>query len=149
MIYLKNLVKWVFLTYLVKPSNILNKHAPMKKRYIRANNSPFMTNTIYKAIMLRSKLQNKSRRLKTIEFREAYKRQRNICVSLIRDAKKNFYENLIPKLITDNRKFLDRLSLFSRTKHQSAITSFLQKKMKLLMTIQHVQKYSTIVSVTS
>ena len=53
--------------------NILNKHAPMKKRYIRANNSPFMTNTIYKAIMLRSELQNKSRRLKTIEFREAYK----------------------------------------------------------------------------
>ena len=25
--------------------NILNKHAPMKKRYTRANNSPFMTNT--------------------------------------------------------------------------------------------------------
>ena len=62
--------------------------------------------------MLRSKLRNKSRRLKTIEFREAYKRQRNICVSLIRDAKKKFYENLNPKLITDNRKFWGQVKPF-------------------------------------
>ena len=75
-----------------------------------------MTNTIYKAIMLRSKLRNKSRRLKTIEFKEAYKRQRNICVSLIRDTKKKFYENLNPKLITDNRKFWGQVKPFFSNK---------------------------------
>ena len=32
----------------------LNKHAPLKQRYIRANNSPFMNSAICKAIMFRS-----------------------------------------------------------------------------------------------
>ena len=36
----------------------LNKHAPSKSRYVRANNSPFMNNHIYKAIMIRSILRN-------------------------------------------------------------------------------------------
>ena len=62
----------------------LNKHAPLKRRYVRANNSPFMNKELYKAIMVRSRLRNKSLKLKTIESREAYKRQRNYCVSLIR-----------------------------------------------------------------
>ena len=34
-----------------------------------------------------------------------YKKQRNHCVKLLNQAKKNYYENLNPKLITDNRKF--------------------------------------------
>ena len=34
----------------------LNKHAPMKIKYIRANNSPFMNNDLSKAIMVRSRL---------------------------------------------------------------------------------------------
>ena len=121
--------------------NILNKHAPMKKRYIRANNSPFMTNTIYKAIMLRSTLPNKSRSWKAIEFRESYKRQRNICVSLIRDAKKSFYENLNPKFITDNRKFWGQVKPFFLNKTPKCSNITLIEKIKLLMTIQHVQKY--------
>ena len=37
----------------------LNKHAPSKIRYVRANNSPFMNNDIYKSIMVRSRLRNK------------------------------------------------------------------------------------------
>ena len=83
----------------------LNKHAPLKRRYVRTNNSPFMHKELYKAIMVRSRLRNKSLKLKTIESREAYKRQRNYCVSLIRKTKKSIYENLSPNLITDNRKF--------------------------------------------
>ena len=37
----------------------LNNHAPMKIKYIRANNSPFMNNELSKAIMFRSRLRNK------------------------------------------------------------------------------------------
>ena len=68
----------------------LNKHAPMKIRYIRANNSPFMNSDLSKAIMVRSRLRNKFLKLKTNESREAYKKQRNYCVSLLRQVKKNF-----------------------------------------------------------
>ena len=35
---------------------ILNKHAPMKQKYVRANQGRFMTKDLYKAIMKRSRL---------------------------------------------------------------------------------------------
>ena len=83
----------------------LNKHVPMKIKYIRANNSSFKNNDLSKAIMVRSRLRNKYLKLKTNESREAYKTQRNFCVSLLRQVKKNFYERLSPNLITDNKMF--------------------------------------------
>ena len=33
------------------------------------------------------------------------KKQRNVCVSIIRKSKKYYYENLDTKNITDNKKF--------------------------------------------
>ena len=52
----------------------------MKKRYLRANNASFMTNTLCKDIIVRSRLPNKYLKLKTKESHEAYKKQRNLCV---------------------------------------------------------------------
>ena len=104
--------------------NVLNIHAPIKKRYVRANISPFMSKSIHKAIMVRSKLRNKFLKLKTTESRDAYKKQRNLCVSMIRNAKKSFYENLDPKLITDNKKFWKQVKPFfsDKTPHCNNIT---------------------------
>ena len=90
----------------------LNKHAPSKIRYARATNSSFMNNDIYKAIMVRSRLRNKYLKLKTEESKNAYKKQRNHCASIIRKAKCNFYENLDPKFICDNRKFWRQVKPF-------------------------------------
>ena len=90
----------------------LNNYAPMKIKYIRANNSPFMNNELSKAIMVRVRLRNKYLKLNSIESRDAYKRQRNYCVSLQRKTKKNFYEHLNPNLISDNRKFLKDVKPF-------------------------------------
>ena len=39
--------------------SILDKHAPIKRKYIRANNSSFMTKELRAAIMQRSKLRQK------------------------------------------------------------------------------------------
>ena len=39
-------------------SRILDQHAPQKKRYLRGNQSPFMNETLAKALMHRSKLRN-------------------------------------------------------------------------------------------
>ena len=38
---------------------IFNKHAPIRKRYLRANEAPFMTKEFYNAIMKRSRYRNK------------------------------------------------------------------------------------------
>ena len=85
--------------------HVLNIHAPQKKKYIRANNAPFMTKDLRKAIMVRSRLRNKYLKTKTIESRNFYKKQRNCCVTLLREAKNNYYENLNIKVITDNKRF--------------------------------------------
>ena len=76
-----------------------------------------MTKVLCKAIMFRSRLRNKSLKLKTIESREAYKKQRNYCVALLRKAKKYYYEHLNVKLITDNKKFWKTVKPFFRDKN--------------------------------
>ena len=38
--------------------NIFNHHVPIKKKYIRANEAPFMSKELHKAIMKRSRLRN-------------------------------------------------------------------------------------------
>ena len=93
----------------------LNEHAPMKKRYIRANNAPFMNKELCKAIMTRSRLRNRYLKLKTNKSREVYKKQRNYCVMLLRNTKISYYENLNVKCIQDNKKFWKHVKpLFSQ-----------------------------------
>ena len=37
--------------------------------------------------------------------KESYKKQRNLCVSLLKKVKKSYFENLKPSSICDNKKF--------------------------------------------
>ena len=85
--------------------DILNKHAPMKQKYHRANQGRFMTKDLHKAIMKRSRLRNKFLRDRTDISREEYKKQRNLCVSLLKKAKQDHFANLDIKSVTDNKKF--------------------------------------------
>ena len=101
----------------------LNKHAPMKMKYIRANNSPFMNNDLSKAIMVRSRLRNKFLNLRTKESSDAYKKQINYCVSLQRRIKRNFYENLNSNLIADNKMFWKQVKPFFQIKLQVIVKS--------------------------
>ena len=85
--------------------NALNSFAPVKKIYLRANHSKFVNKELSKAMMLRTKLRNKFLKQKTTETRSAYNKQRNICVSILRKAKRSYFENLDIKNLSDNRKF--------------------------------------------
>lgn len=85
--------------------DIINKHAPMKKKFLRANNSPFMNKILSKAFMQRSKLKNKFNKFPSKINEENYKRQRNYCVNLLRREKKKYYNNLNINTITDNKTF--------------------------------------------
>ena len=92
----------------------LDKHAPMKKKVVRANNAPFMNKILSKAIMNRSRLRNRYLKKQSIDNERAYKKQRNYCVTLIRREKKKYYENMNIKSITDNKKFWNTVKpLFS------------------------------------
>ena len=45
--------------FLITFLKILDKYAPMKKMYLRANHVTFQTKEVKKAILIRSKLRNK------------------------------------------------------------------------------------------
>ena len=87
----------------------LNKHAPLKRKYLRANHSNFITKELSKAIMQRSKLRNLYLKVRSDENRIRYKKQRNICVSLLRKAKRKHFEDLSIADVTDNKKFWKRV----------------------------------------
>ena len=85
--------------------NILNKHAPRKKKYARGNQMPFFTKQRSKEIMTRSRLRNKYLRNRNEENRVLYVKLRNYCVSLLRKSKKKYYENLDERNLMDNKLF--------------------------------------------
>ena len=94
--------------------NALDKHAPMKKKTLRGNNAPFMNKTLTKAFMHRSKLKNKYNKNPNEINKTLYKKQRNICVSLLKKEKRQYYNNLDVTIFDDNRKFWKRIKpLFS------------------------------------
>ena len=65
-----------------------------------------MTKELRKAVMLRSRLRNKDIiREKTNATNLAYKKQRNWCTNLFRKAKKEYYGNLNPSCVTNNKTF--------------------------------------------
>ena len=93
---------------------ILQKHAPIKKRYVRANQASFINSKIHKKAMRRTSLRNKFIDSKTDADRIAYNKQRNYCVSLIRKEKRAYYSYLNRCDVTDNKTFWRKVKpLFS------------------------------------
>ena len=84
---------------------VLDQHAPIKKKYILANDGKFMTKELKKAIMHRSKLKNKFNRNRTDDNWNKYKQQRNKCVAMLRRTKLHYYKHLDTHDLADNRTF--------------------------------------------
>ena len=90
----------------------LEKHTPLKKKYVRANQIPFINKTLSKEIMKRSRLRNKFLNTKSEIDRRAYKKQRNYVVSLMRKEKESFYSTLDTPVVTENKKFWKTVKAF-------------------------------------
>ena len=99
-------------TYLNVCIRALDVCAPRKTKYVSANSSPFMNKNISKAIMTGTRLRNKFLRNRTPENRIAYNQQRNFCVSLIRETKREYFNSLNEKLVTDNKLFWNTIEPF-------------------------------------
>ena len=93
--------------------NVLDSHAPQKKKTVRANHKPYVTKQMRKAIMLRSQLQNKVYYGAGI-YTDALRKQKNYCNRLYKRERKKYYSNLHLSNITDNKKFWNTMKpLFS------------------------------------
>ena len=64
-----------------------------------------MTKALRKAIMHRSKFKNIFHKTRAKEDWKNYKKQGNFCVNLLRNAKKDYFQKLNIKDLTDNKKF--------------------------------------------
>ena len=86
---------------------VLNKHAPLKKKLLRANNAIYMTKTLRKAIMTRSCLEHKYYKHPSAKYNKAYRKQKNVCSRLYKKERKKYFANLDIQNITDNKKVLE------------------------------------------
>ena len=92
--------------------DVLDDHAPEKKKSIRANHKPYVTKVMRTAIMKRSELATKFRAEPTDFNKKAFKKQRNFCNRLYKKERKKYYENLDLKKVTDNREFWKTIKPF-------------------------------------
>jgi hypothetical protein len=74
-------------------SSILDKHAPLKTKYLRANNRPHVTKSLRKAIMTRFRFKNIANSTKDPEDWRNYCKQRNLVVKLNRQAKISYFNS--------------------------------------------------------
>ena len=91
---------------------MLNKHAPLKKKLLRANHAPYITKTLRKAIMRRSQLETKYLKSKTQTDLKLYKKHKNFCSKLHKRGKRKHYEFLDIKNVLDSKKFWKTMRLF-------------------------------------
>ena len=56
--------------------SIVNKHAPLKKKFVRGNNAPFINREFQKEIYMRSRLRNKYWVEPFTENKASYKKQK-------------------------------------------------------------------------
>ena len=85
--------------------DIFERHAPLKQKYVRANQSPFITKNLRKEFMKRSRLLNAYHRDHSVDRKNAYRKQRNLCTSLFKKSKKEYYSRLHPSSVSNNKKF--------------------------------------------
>ena len=97
-------------------SNIFNRHVPIKRKYICANEAPFVSKELYKTIMKISRLRNIFLEYPTDTNKKSYSTQRNLCKKLLRNTMKSYFENLETtkkkKKNTDIRSFWRIVLLF-------------------------------------
>ena len=93
---------------------VLDKHASLKQRYVRANQENFIDKELNQAIMVKSKLRNKYLKSTSDIDRQRYNKQRNYCVKLLRLKKQKYYEYFGKSKITNNKNFWETIiPLFS------------------------------------
>ena len=91
---------------------VLNEHTPIKKKYVRANDGPFMTKALRKAIYTRTNLRNRYD-----EFR--CQQSWNVFIKMLCQANFDYYKADI-KCLTHNRKFWKTVKPLSSGKIQAS-----------------------------
>ena len=95
---------------------LANKHALLKKKFVRGNNAPFMNREFQKEIYVSSRLRNKYWVEPSVENKAAYKKQRNKSVKIRRKSIKRYMDKISEKGIETNKSFWNFIKPFMTNK---------------------------------
>ena len=70
------------------------EHAPLKKKLLRANHAPYITEALRKAIMRRSYLEKLYFKKRTPSSLKKYKKQKNYCRKLYKEEPKAYFDKI-------------------------------------------------------
>ena len=91
-----------------------------------------MSKALRKAIMHRSKLKNiYNKKMDRVNW-ENYKKQRNFCVTLLRRTKKEYFQNLNVKYLSDNKKFWKTIKPYFSNRGLNSNKMLLKEKGELV-----------------
>ena len=107
--------------------SVLNKHATIKCKYVQASNSSYLTKSLRKESMFRSRLQNKFLQAKREESKQLCNKQRNLRVTLFLKAKRNYFADIDNRILNDNRKFWEINPLFSEKAYLKESSTIISK----------------------
>ena len=125
----------------------LIKYAPLKTVTIRGNNKPHMSKPLRKAIMLRTKLKNRSIKTRNNLDIQRYCHQPNLVVKSNKHAKCKYYENLNLKATKDIKSFWKKCkSLFSNSMVNGKIV--LTKHARIIKDEKEISQYFNTFSAT-
>ena len=91
---------------------VVDKHTPIKSKFILGTHAPFMNKELSKAIMHRSKLKNLHNRINTRGSWDAFKRQRNKCVAIKRKNVRTYFSLLVKDNGHNNKRFWSAVKPF-------------------------------------
>ena len=99
---------------------------------MRFNNNLFMSKALRKAVMHRPKLKNIYNNSRTEGNWENYKKQRNVCVNLLRKTKTEYFKKLNVKNLSENRKFWKTIKPFFSNKGLNSNKLMLKENNRLI-----------------
>ena len=97
-----------------------------------------MSKALCKAIIVRAKLKNKYNKNRTGENWDSDKKQKDFCVNLLRKTKKNYFNDLNIKNITDNKAFWRTIKPYFSNKGLNSSSVILSEKNKNVTNGQNI-----------
>ena len=94
-----------------KSLGIANKHAPLKKKFVRGNNAPFMNREFQKETYVNGRLRNKYLVLPSAENKAAYKNR-----EIRRKSIRRYMDKISEKVTETNKSFWNFVKPFMTNK---------------------------------
>ena len=95
---------------------VLNIHAPLKRKLLRANHALYISKTLRRSIMRRSYLEKVYFKKRTDHSLKAYKKQKNYSSRLYKKERKTIFSSLNLSYVKDNKLFWKTVKSFFSNK---------------------------------